>query len=59
VLGSKGEVREWVGAVTDVHDRKMVEVRLLQEDKLASLVYSTRHDLPEWISDLTAWDATQ
>jgi PAS domain S-box-containing protein len=37
VRGSDGEVREWIGAVTDIHDRKMLEARLQQKDKLASL----------------------
>ena len=37
VLGFDGEVCEWIGAVTDIHDRKMLEARLQQEDKLASL----------------------
>jgi PAS domain S-box-containing protein len=37
VRGSDGEVREWIGAVTDVHDRKKLEAYLQKEDRLASL----------------------
>ena len=37
VRGSDGEVREWIGAVTDVHDRKMLEAYMQKEDRLASL----------------------
>jgi two-component system, cell cycle sensor histidine kinase and response regulator CckA len=37
VINSEGEAREWIGAVSDVHDRKMLEARLQREEKLASL----------------------
>jgi PAS domain S-box-containing protein len=37
VLRPDGEVREWIGAVNDVHDRKLLEQRLQQEDKRESL----------------------
>jgi hypothetical protein len=37
VSGSDGEVREWIGAVTDVHDRKMLEAYMQKENRLASL----------------------
>ncbi len=37
ILGNGGEVREWIAAVTDVHERKLLERRLQHDDKLESL----------------------
>ena len=37
VLREDGSVREWIGAVTDVHDRKLFETELQRKDKLESL----------------------
>ena len=37
VCGDDGGVREWVGAVNDVHDRKLLEAKLQRQDKLDSL----------------------
>lgn len=37
VFGAGGEVREWIGAVTDVHERKLVDSKLQHDDKLDSL----------------------
>jgi PAS domain S-box-containing protein len=37
IVDQRGEVREWVGAVTDVHERRQMEVRLREAAKLESL----------------------
>jgi two-component system, cell cycle sensor histidine kinase and response regulator CckA len=37
VLGPDGEVREWIGAVTDVEDRWVAEERLRQADRMESV----------------------
>jgi PAS domain S-box-containing protein len=37
VLGPDGEVREWVGAVTDAEDRWMAEERMRQADRMESV----------------------
>jgi PAS domain S-box-containing protein len=37
IVAQNGEVREWVGALTDVHERRQMEVRLRDAAKLESL----------------------
>jgi PAS domain S-box-containing protein len=37
VLGTDGEVREWIGAVTDAHERKLLEAQLQHEARMKSL----------------------
>jgi PAS domain S-box-containing protein len=37
IVGDHGEVREWIAAVTDVHERKLLEAQLQHDDKVDSL----------------------
>jgi PAS domain S-box-containing protein len=44
IIGSHGEVKEWIGTCTDIHDRKMAEEALRKSEERYEIAASVTHD---------------
>lgn len=61
IFDSDGSVREWVGNIADVHDRKQAEAALRQsEDRLRMAVESARLGTWDWnlVDNELVWDVS-